>query len=81
MSASASTTSFFRAFSATFLTRCANRSVLVVSATAPASGLMVQMTEIRASPESDGWSMRVSLEFRNGTWSLRAEIRRDSTRW
>jgi hypothetical protein len=30
------------------------------------------MTEIRASPESDGCSIRVSLELRNGTWSLRS---------
>jgi hypothetical protein len=33
--------------------------------------LSVQITEMRASPESEGCNMRVSLELRNGTWSLR----------
>jgi hypothetical protein len=69
-SASVSTTSFFFAFSCTFLMRCANSNVLVDSATALTSGLSVQTTEMRASPESEGCSMRVSLELRNGTWSL-----------
>lgn len=50
--------------------RCANSNVLVDSATALTSGLSVQITEMRASPESEGCSMRVSLELRNGTWSL-----------
>lgn len=64
-----STTSFFVALSCTFLMRCANKSVLVVSVTAFVSGLIVQMTEMRAFPASDGCSIRVSFEFRNGTWS------------
>jgi hypothetical protein len=65
-----STTSFFFALRATFLIRCAKRSVLVDSATAFVSGLIVQTTDIRASPDRDGWSMRVSFELRNGTCSL-----------
>jgi hypothetical protein len=71
-SASVSTTSFFFAFSCTFLVRCTNSSVLVDSATALASGLSVQITEMCASPESEGCSMRVNLELelRNMTWSL-----------
>ena len=51
----------------TFFTRCANKRVLVLSVTALGSGFTVQMTLIRASPESDGCSIRVSFEFRYGT--------------
>lgn len=51
----------------TFLIPWANLRVLVVSATALVSGLMVQMTEMRALPESEGSSMRVSFELRKGT--------------
>jgi hypothetical protein len=47
--------------------RCANKRVFVDSGTALVSGLRVQMTEMRASPESDGWSILVSFEFRKGT--------------
>lgn len=50
--------------------RCAKRRVDVDSATAEESGLIVQMTEMRALPESEGCSMRVSFELRNGTWSV-----------
>lgn len=57
---------------ATFFTREANPNVLRDSLTAEGDGFKVQMTEIRASPESDGWSIRVSFEFRKGTWSLLA---------
>jgi hypothetical protein len=42
----------------------------MLSDTALTSGFMVQMTLMRALPESDGCSMRVSLELRYGTWSL-----------
>jgi hypothetical protein len=55
---------------ATFFTREANPNVLRDSLTAEGDGFKVHMTEIRASPESDGWSIRVSFEFRKGTWSL-----------
>ena len=37
------------------------------------SGFMVQITLIRALPDNDGCNMRVSLEFRYGTWSLHGE--------
>lgn len=46
--------------------------MLVDSAIADGSGLMVQMTYMRELPDNDGWSIRVSLEFRNGAWSLRS---------
>jgi hypothetical protein len=54
----------------TRFTRAANNNVLVLSPTAPGSGLSVQMTEMRALPERECCSMRVSLELRKGTWSL-----------
>ena len=43
------------------------------SAMASLEGFIVQMTDIRASPDREGWSMRVSFEFRNGTWSLESK--------
>lgn len=55
---------------ATFFTREANPNVLSDSLRADGDGLRVQMTEIRASPDKEGWSIRVSLELRKGTWSL-----------
>ena len=61
-SASVSTASFFFAFSCTLWMRCANNSVLVDSTTALTSGLSVQITGICVPPESEGCSMRVSLE-------------------
>lgn len=54
----------------TRLTRCAKSNVLVVSATAFVSGLIVQMTEMRAFPDNEGCSIRVSFELRYGMWSL-----------
>ena len=53
--------------------RFANCNVFVLSDTAPMSGFMVQITLIRALPDNDGCNMRVSLEFRYGTWSLHGE--------
>ena len=55
---------------ATFLTLEANPNVLSDSLTAEGAVLMVHITEIRASPDREGCSIRVSLEFRKGTWSL-----------
>jgi hypothetical protein len=52
---------------ATLFTRDAKPKVLNDSLTVEGDGLSVQMTEIRASPESEGCSMRVSFEFRKGT--------------
>jgi hypothetical protein len=52
------------------LIRCAKSRVAVDSVTADGSGLMVHITEMRALPESEGSSFRVSLELRKGTWSL-----------
>jgi hypothetical protein len=46
----------------TFLTLAANCNVLVDSAIALGCGFSVHMTEIRASPEREDWSMRVSLQ-------------------
>ena len=40
------------------------------STTAETSGFIVQMTDILALPDREGWSILVNLEFRNGTWSL-----------
>lgn len=37
---------------------------------APASGLIVQTTLIRAFPDNEGARRRVSLESRKGMWSL-----------
>lgn len=37
---------------------------------AETSGFIVQMTDILALPDREGWSILVNLEFRNGTWSL-----------
>jgi len=38
--------------------------------TVPGLGLSVQITEMRALPAREGWSMRVSLELRKGSWSI-----------
>jgi hypothetical protein len=54
----------------TVFMRFAKSKVFVVSEIALVSGLMVHITLIRAFPDNDGWSIRVSLELRNGTWSL-----------
>lgn len=51
----------------TFFIREANPNVLSDSLTAEGEEFNVQMTEMRASPERDGWSIRVSFEFRKGT--------------
>lgn len=51
--------SFLLARKTTFLIPCANARVDDDSETAPAAGESVQMTEIRASPDSDGCSKRV----------------------
>ena len=40
------------------------------STMAETSGLIVQMTDILALPDSEGCSILVNFEFRNGTWSL-----------
>ena len=40
------------------------------STTAETSGFIVQITDILALPDSEGCSILVNLEFRNGTWSL-----------
>ena len=50
--------------------RAAKPSVDVVSPIADAEPFSVQITDILALPDKDGWSIRVSLEFRYGTWSL-----------
>jgi hypothetical protein len=52
------------------LMRRANWSVLILSLMALASGFMVHTTLMRALPDSEGCSIRVSFEFRYGTWSL-----------
>lgn len=62
-----STTSFFCAFNCTFLILWAKSRVLVDSPTASLLGLIVHTTEMRASPDSEGCSIRVSLELRKGT--------------
>jgi len=69
-------------FTWTHLIRFANCSVLILSLTAPGSGLIVQITLIRAFPDNDGWSIRVSLELRKGTWSLKSKhsAKRSSSR-
>jgi len=51
----------------TFFTLEAKPSVLRDSLTADGDGLMVQITDIRASPDRDGCNIRVSFEFRKGT--------------
>jgi len=48
----------------------ANWSVLVDSTTAEAPGFIVQITGILALQDREGCSILISLEFRNGTWSL-----------
>jgi hypothetical protein len=50
--------------------RRANWSVLILSLMALASGFMVHTTLMRALPDSEGCSIRVSFEFRYGMWSL-----------
>jgi len=44
--------------------------VEVLSPTALAAGLSVHITEMRALPDKQGCSIRVSFELRYGTWSL-----------
>ena len=51
--------SFLLALNTTFLIPWANARVEDDSETAPAEGERVQMTEMRASPDSDGCSKRV----------------------
>lgn len=51
--------------------------MLIDSGVAIGSGLIVQITDIRALPDSDGWSILVSFEFRYGTWSLSFMLMRE----
>lgn len=54
----------------TFLILAAKPRVEVLSPIALVAGLSVHITEMRALPDKQGCSIRVSFELRYGTWSL-----------
>lgn len=54
----------------TFFILAANPRVEVLSPIALVAGLSVHITEMRALPDKQGCSIRVSFELRYGTWSL-----------